>query len=149
MRNKLPAKSSLIAGSVVAGFLMSVGPAHSQTLTQALAAAYMNNPELLAARASLRSDDEAVPQALANWRPRVELSGDVARTHTHLNTRSAGRDQLRSPRNTSLDVTQPLYRGLRTIAGVTKAELDVRSAQSDIRLTTHFQAGRSNWLFKI
>ena len=132
MRNKLPAKFSLIAGSIVAGFLTWAGPAHGQTLTEALAAAYMNNPKLLAARASLRSDDEAVPQALANWRPKVELSGDVARTHTHLNTRTAGRDQLRSPRNTSLDVTLPLYRGLRTNAGVTKAELDVKSARAGL-----------------
>ncbi|MBT3916313.1 MAG: TolC family outer membrane protein [Rhodospirillaceae bacterium] len=132
MHFKLPAKLSHIAGGVAAGLLMWAGPADSQSLSDALAAAYQNNPGLLAARAALRSDDEAVPQALANWRPRVELSGDVARTNTHLNTRTANRDQLRSPRGTSLDVTQPLFRGMRTVAGVRKAELDVKSARADL-----------------
>lgn len=127
---KLPARYSLVAGSVAAAFFAWAEPVRSQTLTESLAAAYMNNPELLAARADMRSEDEAVPQALANWRPKVELSGDIARSNTHLNTRTTGRDQLRSPRNTSLNVTQPLFRGYRTIAGVERAELSVRSARA-------------------
>ncbi len=135
MQCKLPAKFSLVAGGIAAGLLMWAGPTYSQSLPDALAAAYMNNPSLLAARAALRSDDEAVPQALANWRPKVELSGDVARTHTHLNTRTANRNQMRTPRGTSLDVTQPLYRGMRTIVGVSKAELDVKSARADLLAT--------------
>ena len=132
MKTKLPANYSLMTGGIVAALFMWAGPASSQTLTDALAAAYMNNPELLAARADLRSEDEAVPQALANWRPKVELSGDIGRSNTHLNTRAANRDQLRTPRSTSLDVTQPLYRGGRTIAGVSRAELDVKSARATL-----------------
>ena len=43
---------------------------------------------------------------------------------THLNTRSPNgdRDQIDTPRNASLTVTQPLYRGSRTINDVAKAE---------------------------
>ena len=63
MKTKLPANYSLMTGGIVAALFMWAGPASSQTLTDALAAAYMNNPELLAARADLRSEDEAVPQA--------------------------------------------------------------------------------------
>ena len=49
-------------------------PALSQTLSEALAQAYANNPTLLAARAQLRTVDENVPQALAGWRPTVSIS---------------------------------------------------------------------------
>jgi outer membrane protein len=39
-------------------------PGWSQTLQEALAAAYTGNPRLLAARAAARAVDENVPQAL-------------------------------------------------------------------------------------
>jgi len=104
----------------------------AQTLAEAMAAAYNNNPELLAQRAEQRAADEGVPQALANWRPNVTLSGDFARTYTHLNTRQANRDQIRSPYSTGLVVTQPLFRGLRTTAGVNQAENDVLSQRANV-----------------
>jgi outer membrane protein len=128
----LSADFSRKVGLVVTGLLMSVSSATGQTLNQALVAAYTNNPGLLAARSNLQSKDEAVPQALANWRPNVSMTADIARSHTHLNTRTANRDQMQSPRNMSLDVTQSLFRGFRTTAGVTKAELGVNSTRATL-----------------
>ncbi|MDP6426462.1 MAG: TolC family outer membrane protein [Rhodospirillales bacterium] len=123
-------------GAVLAlafGGLLLASPAGAQSLEEALAAAYTNNPELLAQRAEQRAVDEGVPQALANWRPKVTLSGDLARTHTHLNTRTTtNRDQMRSPRSADLVVTQPLFRGLRTAAGVAEAENDVLSQRAKV-----------------
>ena len=43
------------------------------TLQEALAQAYLTNPQLQAERANLRSVDENVPTALAGWRPTVEI----------------------------------------------------------------------------
>ena len=114
------------------GLLLCAGPAGSQTLTEALAAAYMNNPELLAARAGVRATDEAVPTALASWRPTVTLSSGVDRSFTHLNTRTANRDQVRSPRDAAVSLSQPLFRGFRTVAGLSKAEFDVKSARASL-----------------
>jgi outer membrane protein len=128
----LSADFSRKVGLAVTGLLMSVSSATGQTLNQALVAAYTNNPGLLAARSNLQSKDEAVPQALANWRPNVSMTADIARSHTHLNTRTANRDQMQSPRNMSLDVTQSLFRGFRTTAGVTKAELGVNSTRATL-----------------
>ena len=118
----LPLVSAGISAAIFAGLLIGAMPLAAQSLSGALASAYKNNPELLSARARLCSVDEGVPQALANWRPKVELSGDIARSHSRLNTRTANRDQIRTLRNTSLDLTQPLFRGLRTVAGVDRAE---------------------------
>jgi outer membrane protein len=104
----------------------------AQTLQDALVSAYSNNPGLHAVRANLRSTDEGVPQALSNYRPNLAMSADVARSMTHLNTRSPNgdRDQIDTPRNTSLTVTQPLYRGFRTINDVAKAELAVKASRA-------------------
>src|SRR5258708_6925076 len=63
----------------VAGLLLSA-PASAQTLTEAFAYAYNNNPQLLAQRALLRSTDEGVPQALSNWRPTVSFTGSAGVT---------------------------------------------------------------------
>ena len=124
--------------TAVAALLMSTaltGPAQAQSLQEALAAAYSNNPELLAARANLRSRDEAVPQALANWRPSVEINGDIARSHTDLSNRAVDRTQTRTPRGVELEVRQTLFRGFRTVAAVDKAEFDVRAERARLRGT--------------
>ncbi|MEE2998932.1 MAG: TolC family outer membrane protein [Pseudomonadota bacterium] len=129
---KLFQKFGFMSFAMLVGFLLSAVPTSGQTLKEALAAAYLNNPGLLAARANLRSKDETVPQAFSSWRPNISMSADIARSHTHLNTRTANRDQMQSPRNTSLDVTQPIFRGFRNSAGLQKAELSVKSTRATL-----------------
>src|SRR6476646_5262803 len=65
---------------VAAGLLIAGNPAAAQTLTESFAYAYNNNPQLLAQRAALRAADESVPQALANWRPTVNFTGQAGFT---------------------------------------------------------------------
>src|SRR5262245_14011877 len=55
--------------------------AGAETLEGALGQAYRNNPTLNASRASLRATDESVPQALSNYRPRVNWSMDTGYQH--------------------------------------------------------------------
>ena len=105
--------------------------AASQTISDALIATYLNNPILLAARAGLRATDEGVPQALANWRPSVTVSADYG--HSRItNTRNSGSDidQVRQPKSVALNVSQPLYRGGRTLAATSKAENQVLAARA-------------------
>lgn len=109
-------------GGLVIALMLAWTPALGQTLDQALAQAYRNNPELRAQRAALRAVDEGVPQALANWRPDVEITGDIARTYTHNTARTGDRTQTRTPRGVGLDITQSLFRGFRTQAATDKAE---------------------------
>jgi outer membrane protein len=128
---KLSAKIIIAFSSAFASFFAHLGPVSSQTLTDALVAAYLSNPELLGARVGLRSTDESVSQALSGWRPNIAMSADISRSETHLNTRDPkSRDMLQFPRNTSLTLTQPLFKGFRTSAGITKAELGVKSSRA-------------------
>ena len=109
--------------------LAGAGPVSAQTLREALAAAYTNNPELLSQRETLRGAIEGVPEALGDWRPSVDFSADYGKNRVHLNSRNPRRTE-RSPHSFGASITQPLFRGFRTVAGVDKAELDVKAAQA-------------------
>ena len=124
--------ASIPAGLAFLAALMSGGSPSAQTLTEALATAYSTNPSLLAQQSQLKAVDESVSQALSNWRPDVTLSGDIERKYTRLNTRTADRDQIRTPRNGTLTVTQPLFRGLRTVSGVSRAEANVQAQRATL-----------------
>ena len=58
-----------VISALVAVAMLGSLPARAETLREALAAAYLSNPDLLAARAQQRSVDEQVPQAISNWMP--------------------------------------------------------------------------------
>lgn len=138
----------LLAGSAVCLGLWAVaGDAAAMTLTEALAAAYTNNPTLQASRARLRETDEGVPQALSGWKPTVTFTGsagfsrfesnapDVVRTPTSTQTLGTGQELTISPRTLDLNVTQPIYRGGRTVAATSQAENLVRSQRATTLLT--------------
>lgn len=99
-------------------------PAGAETLEEALMAAYRTNPQIEARRAQARAADEAVPQALAGWRPTVTFSGSAGRGAYETNG-LAPPEQIRTPRSASLTVSQNIYNGGKTVAGTDKAEADV------------------------
>ena len=61
---------------------MGPTPALADTIEAALVRAYQNNPQLNAQRASVRSTDENVPQALSGYRPRVSITGSAGYQYT-------------------------------------------------------------------
>jgi outer membrane protein len=109
--------------------LLQEGGAHGQTMQETLAAAYQNNPTLSAARAALRATDEGVPQALSNWRPTVSAVGEIGKQRQDITGSGQGVQGTinHEPRRGTLTVTQPLFRGGRTIAQTRRAENQVLS----------------------
>lgn len=129
-------KSILLAGAaIIVTGLAQVSGASAETLEDVLVSTYTTNPTLLARRAQLRATDEAVPQALSNWRPKVTLSGELARGRYESNTTSQGREQGRTSETASLIVTQPLYRGGRTVAETRQAEANVLANRADLAVS--------------
>jgi outer membrane protein len=61
-------------GVRAACFLVAASPAHTETLKEALAAAYLYNPTLKAAQAALRSTDNQVSIAKSGYRPTVSAT---------------------------------------------------------------------------
>jgi len=64
---------------LAASGMLAAPSARAETLEAALADAYNDNPQLQAERANLRATDEGVNQALAGWRPTVQLNAAAGR----------------------------------------------------------------------
>src|SRR5690348_4422011 len=153
------------AFGMIAVLLVASAPASAQTLTEAFAYAYNNNPQLLAQRALLRATDEAVPQALANWRPTVTFTGQASYSRagfeqpasasifggaTCSNGSAASAVGVPCPtqfshfvsKSLDLRITQPVYRGGRTEAATRQATNTVQAARAQTLgiETTVFQA---------
>src|SRR4030088_1041465 len=78
------------AATVLLMAYMGLTPALADTIEAALVRAYQNNPQLNAQRASVRSTDENLPQALSGYRPRVALTGSAGFQYTDTNTTAGG-----------------------------------------------------------
>src|SRR5467141_338607 len=95
-------------GAAAAVLLMAyVGltPALADTIEAALVKAYQNNPQLNAQRASVRSIDEAVPQALSGYRPRVSITSTVGEQFTDATAKTVGRAPVPGTNQTVPTVT--------------------------------------------
>jgi TolC family type I secretion outer membrane protein len=124
--------------------------AGAQTIEDAMSSAYMQNTQLSGQRAQQRATDEQVPQALSNWRPTLQVSGSVSRSHTAY----APPNQVSPPCTTypncapptsangfntdktfGLQITQNVYRGGRTVAQTNQATNTVKSGQEQLKAT--------------
>lgn len=124
---------------LVAVAFLAAAPAGAQTLEEALALAYSNNPRLRAERQRVRAVDEQVPQALANWRPKVTVTGDLGINHVSTFVGKTSQadyfEEGRTPRSANLNVTQPLFRGGRTLAQTKQAESNIEAARAQLQVT--------------
>jgi len=109
---------------------------HAQSLNEALARAYESNPTLEAARAQLRSVDEGVPIALANWRPTVQVNAGYTGLDRYDSGGNANQNAALSGQIASASygatITEPIYRGGRTVASTNQANSEVRSYRSQL-----------------
>jgi outer membrane protein len=116
----------------------AAAPASAQTLDDALAQAYANNPTLQAERANLRATDEYVPTALAGWRPTVTLSGSAGYTSgntTTLNPNTETNQTISAARDVAevqAEVTENVYNGGKTKALTAQAKDRVRSERANL-----------------
>ncbi|MCR9219800.1 MAG: TolC family outer membrane protein [Alphaproteobacteria bacterium] len=127
----LPGATALGALALAVGLFVAPDPAAAQSLEEALAKAYRDNPTLQARRARLRAVDERVPQALSGWRPEVQLFGNYGGLRTRQNF-----DPRRDTRTTyslELEIRQNLYNGGGTEAQIAAAEADVLAERARLR----------------
>lgn len=137
-------RSAMAVATALTALAVGGGMVRAQTLAEAMAAAYNTNPTLLAARAQLRSVDENVPQALAGWRPTVVMTGAAGYSDVQARTRtntirgepfSLYTDINRQTVNANASVTQPIYRGGRTVASTRRAENQVFAQRARLLVT--------------
>ncbi|HTR85064.1 MAG TPA: TolC family outer membrane protein [Reyranella sp.] len=124
-----PALKQVCAASAcaLAVGLGALPDASAQSLIEALSNTYNSNPDLLAARAVLRQTDETLTQAVSNWRPKVTLSFEYNRIeYDGMPVKSSSFNFSLTGKTTLLQVTQPIFRGGKTVA-------DTKSAQANIQ----------------
>jgi outer membrane protein len=118
----------------------------AETIEQALARAYANNPQLNAQRAIVRQADESVPQALSGYRPNVSANASVGREYTDIkqtipptppfltSAASFAAKGLSTPRSVGATVSQTLFNGQQTANRVRAAESQVVMARETLRV---------------
>ena len=132
MRAVRPCAVSLLALALATG-VSSTMPAEAQTLQQALAQTYRTNPELDAARATLRATDEEVARANATYRPVVTGNASSSWTRTDTQPPSATTGGELHPRQFGVTVAQPIFRGFQSLNQVRIAEANVRAGRETLR----------------
>ena len=123
-------------GAALAAIVLSglPGSATAETLLEALTAAYKYNPRLDAERARLRATDEEVPRALSGYRPFIFGSADVGYQKSVARGAGETRTTETNPRGYGIDISQPLFRGFRTLNTVREAEAVVRAQRANLRI---------------
>src|SRR5215467_6370299 len=116
--------------------------ARADTLEWALVQAYQNNPQLNAQRAALRAQDEAVPQALSGYRPRVSLSASVGSQFQSTLTKVPGpppvyigTEATFTPHQVGITATQTLFNGYQTANRTRQAESQVSAGRATLAVT--------------
>jgi outer membrane protein len=131
------------AAAVLLLALLDPAPASADTIEAALVRAYQTNPQLNAQRATVRSTDENVPQALSGYRPRVALTASAGYQYTDtLNTFGGTPTQIlksdvhgtNAPRSAGLTISQTLYNGNQTANKTRAAESQVSGAREGLRV---------------
>ena len=118
-------KNSFACILAVSAFALAPQPVFAETLYQALAKAYENNPDLNAARAGLRATDEGVALAKSGYRPVIGAEALATTTNTNgFYTRSA---------SIGVSITQSLFDGFQTRNNVRAAEAAVYAGRENLR----------------
>jgi outer membrane protein len=113
----------------------------STTLEQALVQAYQNNPQVNAQRALVRATDEAVPQALSGYRPRISGTYNYGVTWTETTTEvqrpvpNRSREVTRFyPATVGAQLQQNVFNGFQTANRTRQAESQVFAARETLRV---------------
>jgi outer membrane protein len=136
-----------LAMSTIAGLALALAPAatRADTLEWALVQAYQNNPVLNAQRAALRAQDEAVPQALSGYRPRISATASIGNQYQA--TLSKGVSAALAgpvydvnhadftPRAVGVTATQTLFNGFQNANKTRQAEAQVSAGRATLAVS--------------
>jgi outer membrane protein len=112
-----------------AAFAMGAGQVSAETLVEAMVSAYSGNPTLQAERARQRGTDELVPQALSGWRPSVNTEGSIANVWSDS---SGSPSSENDPKSVAIGLSQPIFRGFKTINGTKAAEANIEAGKQSL-----------------
>lgn len=122
----------LAASASLLALVALAGPARADTLREALAAAYVNNPSLEAARDSQRATDEDVPIQRAQGLPSINATGQYVEFVKPSPNAFAPTERVFA---VGPDLVVPIYSGGAVRNGIAAAKERRDAGQADLRLT--------------
>jgi outer membrane protein len=131
----------VVTGAAAAVLLLAcsgIAPVLAETIEASLVRAYQDNPQLNAQRATVRSTDENVPQALSGYRPKVAVTASGGYQYTDaisssvLGTSHVAGVQI--PRAVGATITETVYNGQQTANKTRAAESQVSGAREGLRV---------------
>lgn len=129
----------LTAAAAIVAVAAQVSMAHAESLNEALAKAYASNPTLRAERARQRGDDEQVSRALSGWRPQINAEANVRYAYNRQQGTNFGggangdyQTNYSAPADISIQLSQPVFQGFRTVESVKSAESRVRAGRQQL-----------------
>ncbi|MGV8996083.1 MAG: TolC family outer membrane protein [Parvibaculaceae bacterium] len=122
------------ASAAALSVALIASPASAESLTDALAAAYQSNPDLMAARAGQRATDEGVPQALSGWLPTVTAQGTAGKSQQNAKVVKGGATIKTDtdPLTASVTLNQNIFAGGRTVAATHVAEYTAEAGRANL-----------------
>ena len=141
-------RSRLLVASLCVGASSLAFGARAETLADAIALAYQNNPTLQAQRATQRALDESYVQARSNWRPTLSMGASATYTENRIPKSAAGQDTngdgvpdtfgafgVREANSSriGLSFSQPIWTGGRVAAAVSAVNADVLAGRENLR----------------
>ncbi|MEQ8307487.1 MAG: TolC family outer membrane protein [Hoeflea sp.] len=120
-------KKSFACFAVLSVLAFTPQQASAETIYQAMARAYENNPDLNAARAGLRATDEGVAIAKSGYRPTVAAEAVTTSTNREGFTSSSS--------SIGATISQTLFDGFQTRNNVRAAEAQVFAGRENLRGT--------------
>jgi outer membrane protein len=114
---------------IAASFVLFSQKSFALSLNEALIMAYQKHPDILAERLQVKATSEEAPQAFAGWLPSSSASIERGKQESQ---RANSPDSSNLIDQKSIDLTQPIYRGGRTTAGMKKASSNINQAYSDL-----------------
>jgi len=122
-----------VGAAIIASVLTLVPVAASaETLESVLANTYRGNPEINAERQKLRAIDEEETRARSGYRPKLNFNADISSKNVETEP-SLPSDGGRDEGGYAVSLTQPIFRGLRTINSIRKADADIYAGREDLR----------------
>ncbi|PPQ35924.1 outer membrane protein [Rhodoblastus acidophilus] len=131
-------KISLSSFAICLSAMLHGAPVCADSLSDALARAYVSNPQLRAQRADTRATDETLPQALAGYRPNalVAVDGGLLRENYAVPGPRGQKVNLSShPGGGYVQLSQNVFNGFRTQNQVQLAQSQILSSRESLRYT--------------
>ncbi|MCY0095235.1 TolC family outer membrane protein [Hoeflea sp. J2-29] len=120
-------KNSIACLALISASVLAAQPVSAESLYQAMAKAYENNPDLNAARAGLRATDEGVALAKSGYRPTIAAEAVATSTNTSGFTTNSS--------SIGVSINQSLFDGFQTRNNVRAAEAQVFAGRENLRGT--------------